>query len=127
MVANLCFILTDSYQNHSPGHISYGATAGIAEMLLQSHQRNAPAPEQNYLIDVLPALPSAWSKGTVTGLQARGGFTVDISWDAGKVQRVVLTSKLGNPCVVQYNGQKTVLTTEPGKTYTLDAQQRAAK
>jgi alpha-L-fucosidase 2 len=106
---------------------NYGATAGIAEMLLQSHQRNAPAPAQNYLIDVLPALPSAWNKGTVTGLVARGGFVVDVTWDGGKVQRVQILSKLGNPCTVQYNGQKVAMQTEAGKAYTLDAQQRAAK
>ena len=54
------------------------------------------------------------------------GFVVDIHWDGGKVQRVQLLSKLGNPCTVQYGGQRVAVTTEPGKTYTFDAQLRAS-
>jgi alpha-L-fucosidase 2 len=105
---------------------NYGATGGIAEMLLQSHLRNAPPPAQDYLIDVLPALPAVWPKGNIAGLKARGGFTVDIQWDGGRVQRVVLHSVVGNPCTIRYGEQKVALQTEPGKSYTLNAQLRAA-
>jgi alpha-L-fucosidase 2 len=96
-------------------------------MLLQSHQRAGAPPEQNYLIDILPALPSAWPSGSVKGLVARGSFVVDITWDAGKPTRVVLTSRLGNPCTLKIADRRQALTTEAGKTYTFDSQLRAAQ
>jgi alpha-L-fucosidase 2 len=90
-----------------------GAAAGIAEMLFQSHVRTGDA----YQLEFLPALPKAWPKGSVSGLRARGGFEVDISWDDGKLTRAVVRSQLGNPCKIR-QGEKTIdLKTEPGKTY----------
>ena len=63
---------------HPPFQIdsNYGVAAGIAEMLVQSHKDN---------VEILPALPSAWKSGKITGLKIRGGQTVDISWANGKV------------------------------------------
>jgi alpha-L-fucosidase 2 len=98
---------------------NFGATAGMAEMLLQSHQRLAVGSE-THQIDLLPGLPKAWAKGMVTGLRARGGFEVDLTWDHGTLTRAVLRSKLGNPCRLRYGERSVTLTSEAGKSYAFD-------
>ena len=62
-------------------------------MLLQSHTG---------VIELLPALPSVWSTGSVQGLPARGGFTVDMEWSRGKLNRAVLVPDADGPCRVVY-------------------------
>lgn len=64
------------------------ATAGIAEMLLQSHDGE---------LRILPALPAAWPSGTVKGLRARGGYTVEIAWANGRATRVAIASQTDGP------------------------------
>ena len=71
---------------------TFGAVAGIGEMLLQSHAGE---------ISLLPALPSAWPNGSVSGLCARGGFEVAIQWSDGKLTRATLHSKLGQRCLLR--------------------------
>jgi alpha-L-fucosidase 2 len=71
---------------------NFGATAGIAEMLLQSHDRDAAG---RPLIHLLPALPAAWADGAVTGLRARGGLEIDLSWRAGRLTAATLRARHG--------------------------------
>jgi alpha-L-fucosidase 2 len=90
---------------------NFGGIAGMAEMLLQSHLGE---------IHLLPALPGQWKTGHVKGLRARGGFEVDIYWEENKLQKAVIHSLKGMPCVVRYGEILRNFTTEPGKTYTLN-------
>jgi alpha-L-fucosidase 2 len=104
--------LPNLFDNHPPFQIdgNFGAPAGIAEMLLQSHDGS---------LTLLPALPKAWPTGNVRGLCARGGFEVSMQWSNGVLNDVALLSKLGGACVVQYGSKRVTLQTEKGKVYTL--------
>jgi alpha-L-fucosidase 2 len=86
---------------------NYGYTAGIAESLIQSHAGE---------ISLLPALPTSWKDGSVTGLKARGGFEVNMDWKDGKLTKAEIKSLLGNPCVVRVNGKTTNYTAAKGET-----------
>ena len=85
---------------------NFGATAGIAEMLIQSRSTE---------IRLLPALPKQWKDGAVKGLRARGGFIVDMTWEEGKLTFVNVHSTKGGTCNLNYKGQKIVFDTQPGK------------
>ncbi len=81
---------------------NFGYTAGVAEMLLQSHLR---AEDGRREIDLLPAIPDSWASGEATGLRARDGFTVDQKWENGKLVSATITSHLGRPFRVRYNNK----------------------
>jgi len=96
---------------------NFGSTAGIAEMLLQSHETYAdPASTDNrYIIDLLPALPIEWSDGSVHGLRARGGFSVDMSWKKGQLTAVTIKSTGGSDCRLLYKGRTVSVSIKPGQ------------
>jgi alpha-L-fucosidase 2 len=98
---------------------NFGATAGIAEMLLQSHVQVGGLAGVT-VIDLLPALPKDWPEGSVTGLCARGGFEVDMIWQNGALTHVALRSKLGQACVLKNGVHEIRLLSEPGKTQAFD-------
>lgn len=99
---------------------NFGATAGVAEMLLQSHRTEGQGEKGEVrVIELLPALPKAWPRGSVKGLRARGGFEVDIEWQEGALMKVVIHSRLGNPANVRYFGRVVELKTKRGGQYVL--------
>ena len=102
--------LDNLWDTHPPFQIdgNFGGTAGVTEMLLQSHAG---------FIHLLPSLPDAWSEGTVSGLEARGNFCLDLTWANGQLSEALLTSRKGGRCILRYGDQELTLQTRPGKSY----------
>ena len=92
------------FDAHPPFQIdgNFGAASGIAEMLVQSHLRDD---QGDFILQILPALPATWPTGSITGLRARGGFELDLSWQAGKPVALTLRSAQGGSTVINYGGK----------------------
>ena len=100
-----------SFDAHPPFQIdgNFGYTAGVAEMLLQSQESN--------VIRLLPALPNAWESGYVKGLKARGGYTVDIFWNNGKLINAAITSKYKSDFKLKYMNKTISVKIKEGETF----------
>jgi alpha-L-fucosidase 2 len=109
------------FDAHPPFQIdgNFGATSGICEMLVQSHLATA---EGKRIIELLPALPSAWPDGRITGLRARDGFSVDLEWAGGKLKSCRVRANLGKPCVVKYAAKERDVMLAAGDELYLDGE-----
>ena len=106
--------LDNLWDTHAPFQIdgNFGGTAGVTEMLLQSHMG---------FIQLLPALPDAWKDGLVSGLCAKGNFEVSISWKNNRLDEAILVSKAGTPCTVRCGDKTLSFKTIKGKVYKIKA------
>jgi alpha-L-fucosidase 2 len=102
------------FDAHPPFQIdgNFGGAAGIAEMLVQSHQS---------YIEILPALPTETPFGEVKGLCVRGGFELDFNWDKGKLLALTVKSTTGGICKLRYQNIEKLIETKAGHSYTLNA------
>jgi alpha-L-fucosidase 2 len=100
---------------HPPFQIdgNFGGAAGIAEMLIQSH---------NGVVRLLPALPESWSEGRVAGLRARGGFVVDLQWRGGRLTEARIRSLAGGLLRLRYAGRTLERAMRPGAAITVRGQ-----
>jgi alpha-L-fucosidase 2 len=106
---NLLSKFTDRWGFQIDGNL--GVTAGIAELLLQSHGGT---------IRLLPALPPSWTSGSIRGLRARGGFEIDLAWQHSKLTQGRVRSLSGESCLVRYNGKQVELKMKAGESVTLN-------
>lgn len=104
------------FDSHPPFQIdgNFGATSGIAEMLLQSHLRDNNG---DYYQDILPALPSKLVDGKISGIKGRGGFQFSITWENGKLVSIKAESVLGKKMKLRYRGKTVTRDTQAGATY----------
>lgn len=104
-------IYDNLFDGHPPFQIdgNFGYTAGLTEMLLQSHEDG--------LVRILPALPESWKEGNVSGLKARGGLEIDISWKNNTLEKAVIRSKYNQEIQLGYKGVKTKISLKKGESY----------
>lgn len=103
------------WDTHPPFQIdgNFGGTAGVTEMLLQSHAG---------CIHLLPALPDAWKNGSIEGLKAKGNFGVSINWQNGQLKEAIITSGSGDECPIRYGNETISIKTKKGKRYSVTSE-----
>ena len=104
------------FDNHPPFQIdgNFGGTAAIAEALLQCTDGE---------IKLLPALPTQWEEGNVSGLRAKGGYTVSIRWEEGKLKKAVIGASSAGECRVRMqDGRTETKTMASGESWTIEVE-----
>lgn len=96
------------FDAHPPFQIdgNFGGVAGVCEMLMQSHDDT---------IELLPALPRQWADGSISGLKARGGYTVSMAWKNGRITRCELSGVRTGKVTLVYNGMKKTIKVKKNK------------
>jgi alpha-L-fucosidase 2 len=109
------------FDAHPPFQIdgNFAFTAGVSEMLLQSHLTEMRGKDEVRILNLLPALPSVWPNGSVKGLRARGGFEVDLEWKNSKLVSATLRSTRGGVVQIRSGENKLELKTSAGRSYAL--------
>lgn len=102
---------------HSPFQIdgNFGGCAGVIEMLMQSEYSLEDKGKPNVVVELLPALPENWEDGSVSGIRARGGITVDMTWKDGQVATLTLVAQKKCRIVLKANGVSQVIKLKKGK------------
>ena len=108
-------VYANLFSTHPPYQLdgNMGATAGMAEMLLQSHSGE---------IHLLPALPKTWTTGIITGLKARGGFLVDIKWENARLVDVRIKTPIAQPVTIRHGKKTVTMDLTEGETLTLNGE-----
>ena len=106
------------FDAHPPFQIdgNFGGTAGVCEMLMQSHYPITMTHEPITIIELLPACPKEWNDGAVSGLCARGGYEVSFEWKAGKVIRANIKAKKAGTVTLLYNSKSKTVKLKAGQT-----------
>lgn len=112
MAVSKC-MATNLWDLHPPFQIdgNFGFTAGVAEMLIQSHEG---------FIEIIPAIPEEWKNGSFRGLTARGGFEVSADWSQGKIRSIGILSKAGGFLRLKAGDKLFEMSTQKGEAYTFE-------